>query len=288
MTRLLSLEPSHIVPVTETYLTAGHVPSDWAPHTEDTGRDVDLELVRSLCRHAVEHYPAHKASGDDPERLTMDAWLAPRLHSALRLPRKLAADGGVWTWLALQCREYLEARFPEYDAEGGRTFRMNPYRVRTEPLRNGIARLWWGAEMVRNGTDYGDVETVFLRVRTAEFALELYYSLYRPAAIAFARVAEGRDGGDRLDDDMMNALSRRLRVYLSLRGLEFAHAEEAEDTREYDEEWASHVPRLDELRDADVSELRGPPSGAVSEEAVADLARQMRGIVEEIRLEGAA
>lgn len=288
MKQLLTLDPTHIVPVTEAYLTAGHVPSDWEPHTEATGYEVDLELVQSLCEYAVQKYPATKLSGDDPESLTMDAWLAPRLHCALRLPRKLAAGGGIWAWLALECREYLEARFPEYDTDEGRTFRMNPYRVRTEPLRNGISRLWWGAEMARNGPYYRDVETTFLRVRTAEFALELYYSLYRPAAIAFARVAEGQDGGDRLDDSTMNELSTRLRVYLSLRGLEFAHAEEAEDAREYDEEWASHVPRLEELRDTEVSELRGPSSGTVSTEAIETIERQMRDIVAEIKLEGAA
>ncbi len=66
---------------------------------------------------------------------------------------------------------------------------MNPDQLVGREMT--VSRLWWGAEMVRNGPSYEDVPRVFSRVRTAEFALELSYSRYRPAAIAFTRVADG-------------------------------------------------------------------------------------------------
>lgn len=286
MTQLLTVKPNHVVPVTERFLTTGEVPTDWSRHTEETGEEIDLQLLKELCAHATAEFPAKKQSGDDPDELTMDAWLAPRMHWALRIPRRIAADGGIWTWLALECRDYLRKRFDPYqDDEIDTSLLMNRYRVRTEILRNGIARLWWGGEMLRNGPDYSDVEPGFLYVRTAEFALELYYSLYRPAAIAFVRVAEGRNGGDRLGDKLMNKLSKRLRVYLSLRGLEFAHSHEAEDTYEFDEEWASHVPRFEVAESKSASELEGPSHGRVDEESIKELCEQMREIVAELKLE---
>jgi hypothetical protein len=288
MRKLMRVIPEHIVAVTEDYLVYGRLPTDWSEVAERVDHDIDLDLVIELTRHAAANYEA-EAEGEGAT--TMDAWLAPRIHYALRLPRRLATDPGVWTWLALQCIEYLEARFPEYeDKKTGIKKRMNPYRVRGNPmeLRNGLARLWWGAEMTRNGADYTDVETVFARTRTAEFALELYYSLYRAAAIAFARVTEGKDGGERLDDTMMNALSTRLRLYLSLQALEFAHHDAAEETEEMNMSWIyDDVPQKAVALAGPTSGLRGPVLGTVTPEAIDSLAADMRAIVGEIKLEGA-
>ncbi|CAN5346687.1 hypothetical protein BH24GEM3_BH24GEM3_07730 [soil metagenome] len=287
MRRLMRVKPEHVIPITEDYLVFGRLPTDWTEYAERVDLEIDLELVQALTRHAAVTFLAEPK--DPANELSMDAWLAPRVHYALRLPRRLAADDGIWTWLALQCTEYLEKRWPEYeDKKTGVRKRMNPDRVRgrTLNLRNGLARLWWGAEMTRNGEDYTATETAFRRTRTAQFALELYYSLYRPAAIAFARVAEGKDGGHRLDDPTMNALSTRLRLYLSLQALEIAHADTAEETEEIDTDWLEGVPQKGLAMGDDVQALTGPARGTVDPDAIQALTREMREIVKEIRLEG--
>jgi hypothetical protein len=282
----MRVKPEHVIPITEDYLVYGRLPTDWTEYAERVDLEIDLELVQALTRHAAVTFERPK---DTANKLSMDAWLAPRVHYALRLPRRLAADDRIWTWLALQCTEYLEKRWPEYeDKTSGMRMRMNPnwVRGRTLHLRNGLARLWWGAEMTRNGEDYTDTETAFRRTWTAQYALELYYSLYRPAVIAFARVAEGKDGGQRLDHMTMKALSTRLPLYLSLQALEMAHADTAEETEEIDTDWLEGVPQKGLAIGDDVQALTGPARGTVDPDAIQALTEEMREIVKKIRLEG--
>jgi len=264
VTRLIRIKSSAVATVTRDYLAGGHVPTDWKEVSEDTGTgiEIDLRLLKDLVHHAVENC----------DRKEVDAWLAPRLHCALPIPRRVAADRYVWMWLALECEEYIRFRFT--GKKGIRAWRING-----ELLRNGISRLWWGAEMCRNGSTYVDVETVFTRTRTAEFALELMYSWNRPAAIAFARVAEGKDGGERLKDEMLEALSSSLRVQLSLRALEAAHLDREEDTEEYDPEWGRHTPALADLL-GPTSELRGPRRREAAKSAIDELVGWMREVAD--------
>ena len=190
MANLMTVKEGSATRLVDYFQAAEQLPPNFAAALEDTGLDIDLDLVVDLGKRASTLF------GPD----NMDPWLAPRLHAALRIPRRIAADRGMWTWLALLCHNYIEARFRK------KKKRVHPWRYRGEWHRNGISRLWWGAEMTRNGPDYIDVETCFGRTRTAEFALELMYSWNRPAAVAFARVAEGKDGGVRLPDRQVNAL----------------------------------------------------------------------------------
>lgn len=149
----------------------------------------------------------------DEQKNELDAWLAPRIHATVRLPRRIAADRRLWTWLAVNHgNPYIRLRW------GSSAEPASAWRYTGEVLRNALARLWWGAEMGRNGSDYSDVATIFRRTRTAQFALELMYSQYRPAAIAFARVVENRQ--PKLSDDQMKGLSKRTNALLSLQALE--------------------------------------------------------------------
>ncbi len=134
-------------------------------------------------------------------------------------------------------------------------------------MRNATSRLWWGAEMVRNGPNYEDVPRVFSRVRTAEFALELSYSRYRPAAIAFTRVAEGVGNREKLSDKEMKDLSKSINAYLSLTALEGIGLSE-DETGMSDEDWRRHRPPLAEVQKAEVGALQGPNDGVASEEAI--------------------
>ncbi|CAM5604273.1 hypothetical protein STENM36S_01438 [Streptomyces tendae] len=91
----------------------------------------------------------------DKERTGADAWLAPRLHATLRLTRREAADKRLWNHLALAVApDYVVWRhFSE------RKGRVAAERFRGPSDRQCFSRLWWAAELFRNGPGYEPVET---------------------------------------------------------------------------------------------------------------------------------
>jgi hypothetical protein len=136
--------------------------------------------------------------------------------------------------------------------------------------------------MVRNGPSYEDVPRVFSRVRTAEFALELGYSRYRPAAIAFTRIAEGFGNREKLSDEEMKDLSKSINAYLSLTALEAIGLNE-DEAGVTDDDWRRHRPPLTEVQAAEVTALQGPNDGFASESAIKDLEEWFREIAASVR-----
>lgn len=239
----------------------------WLPDMVDT--NLDLGPLAALVEHVATRSEWSNIANDE-DRNRMDAWTAPRLHAALRVPRRLAARQEFWTWIALEhAAPLVRARFG--DQQGS----VPSWRFTGGLLRNGVARLWWGAEMARDATDYGPVENVFGRTRTAQFALELGYSHYRAACIAFARVAEGADGGPRLSDQAMNTLSTSVNARLSLRVLEAA--DEGEPSVGKDVEWWGSSPSPAEVTGDAIP--AGPDDGHASEASVAALQGWFRSLL---------
>lgn len=249
--------------LTRDFLLGGSAP-DLSAFRQDADLDcldgenrsqVDVDLIEGIVAHALDL----GLSGTE-----LDAWLSPRIHNSLRVPRFLAADHGFWAWLAIDhFHAYVRARW----APGGAD-EVSAWRYTGDLLRNAVSRLWWGAEMVRNGPSYDYVGPLFKRVRTAQWALELKYSWYRPAPIAFVRVAEAVHTGKELTDDEMRTLSKRINAYLSLTALEAVGVDD-QHNQAYDEEWRRHTPSLAEVVDG--SNLVGPTDGAVPDEAIDSL-----------------
>ena len=270
MSTLYRLKPSVAVALTADFLAGGPLP-DLESYLESMDEEFDSDVVKALFEAAL--------SGDKP-KAEMDAWIAPRFHYLFRISRSAASDRGVWAWLAMTiCRPYVISRF---GSEGA----IKPMRYYGELLRNAVSRLWWGAEMVRNGPSYEYVPVVFSRVRTAEFALELRYSWYRSAAIAFTRVAEGIGRGKKLSDQGMRDLSRAINAYLSLTALEAMGLSESENGL-FDEDWRRHRPLLAEATEAEVPRLKGPHDAVVSPEAVVELEEWFREIASQMNAEAA-
>lgn len=108
---------------------------------------VDGELLAALQGHVVT-LATDRVS--DVSKAAMDQWLAPRLHAALRIPRRLAADRAFWAWLAIDhLAPYVQLRFRQLGLDATAAWRFTG-----DLLRNGASRLWWGAEMVRSGSSY--------------------------------------------------------------------------------------------------------------------------------------
>ena len=236
---------------------------------EFPGTDIDPALLAALQHHVLGLSPDAKP---DERNATMDQWLAPRLHAALRIPRRLAADRGFWAWLAIDhFADFVHLRWRPSD--GAPT---SAWRFTGEVLRNGVARLWWGAEMVRNGNSYEYVPLVFGRVRTAQFALELRYSHHRPAAIAFTRVVERWTASEALEDERMKATSKRINAQLTTRSLEaIAGFHDADE--DPPDDWYRDRPSLESLT-ADELPV-GPETDAVPEEALVRLEAWFRSLV---------
>jgi hypothetical protein len=114
------------------------------------------------------------------------------------------------------------------------------------------------------------------------------YSWDRAAAIAFSTVAETPLEGRRLSDDKVKELSKRLKVYLTLRSLNgFADGYD-EEPEDFDAEWAAHTPSLRSLLGADVRSIRGPATGRSDPGRIKALVDWFREIVAEVDSESAA
>jgi hypothetical protein len=95
-------------------------------------------------------------AGGWPDRTTSDRWLSPRIHFALRLFRGEAAERGLWQWVGLRYPWYVEWRWADRDGSVANDRWWGPIH------KQAFARLWWGAELFRDGGDYRPVERAFV------------------------------------------------------------------------------------------------------------------------------
>lgn len=116
------------------------------------GPDPAMKTMDALMQTAHDR----QLSGEWPDRATSDRWLAPRIHYALRLFRVEAADKGVWQWTALRYPWYVEWRWSDRDGVIANDRWWGPVH------KQAFARLWWGAEIFRDGGDYRHVERAFV------------------------------------------------------------------------------------------------------------------------------
>ncbi|WP_327376140.1 DUF6339 family protein [Streptomyces sp. NBC_01216] len=218
------------------------------------------EPVRELLDEAVRRFV------DD--RHAVDGWLAPRLHATLRMTRAEAADGRLWNHLAMiVAPDYVVWRHKGADkAEGpgiAAAARFSgPHYTQT------FSRLWWAAELFRDGDDYGPVVTACRIQDVLNTTMRLDVIDHRPTAQAMIRVIGGLlDSGTPRPGDHVNAFSSAVNA--------------AGSTLMYDVLARDVAPDVDELHDwieggagatVDWDHLpEGPLDGRVEETAVAAL-----------------
>ena len=101
--------------------------------------ELDFDLIEALFTKATEKDYDNSVSDD----WALDRWLAPRIHYAIRVPRRVAADRRFWAWIAVKfAANYVYTRF---EKKG----QVTANRFVGDDLRNGVSRLWWAAELVR-------------------------------------------------------------------------------------------------------------------------------------------
>jgi hypothetical protein len=140
---------------------------------ERHGTGVDIGPLDSLMRQVEELVQAGRWRTAEES----DGWLSPRLHHALRLTRAEAGDRGLWHWLALRYRSYVEYR---WTGDSG----VNRDRWFGPVHKQALARLWWGAELFRDGDDYEPAQFLFRRQDMPNSYLHRPLARCRPLALA--------------------------------------------------------------------------------------------------------
>ncbi|MFC9531359.1 DUF6339 family protein [Streptomyces sp. NPDC056975] len=157
--------PEHLARLSDDAVTA-HLTEGLLSGNEDV-RSIDLnknteplpaqerwrtQPIRDLVDDALHGF----ADGDSTAKA--DAWLAPRLHATLRMTRAEAADRDIWNYLALGVApDYVVWRHTSRPRHGRPS--VNSDRFRGIYHKQAFARLWWAAELFRDGPDYGPVVT---------------------------------------------------------------------------------------------------------------------------------
>ncbi|MEU0333136.1 DUF6339 family protein [Streptomyces sp. NPDC006193] len=142
-----------------------------------------VEPIRSLVEDAMFEFR------DD--RTRADAWLAPRLHATLRLTRREAADKRLWTHLALAVApDYVAWRHLSEPTAARPERRISAERFQGPADRQCFSRLWWAAELFRNGPDYEPVEVACGNQDLVHTVLRKDLIDHRPTAQALVRLVQ--------------------------------------------------------------------------------------------------
>ena len=195
--RLMEL-PANAVGLLPAEFFSGDANAEVDDLTVEFGREVFLDNFNTVVDEAMVRHPG--------KQVESDAWLGPRLHAALRLTRREAAHKGVWTYLAV-CEAPRYVRWRWGDASSGRT---PVERFAGLESKQAFARLWWMAELFRNGSDYSSAQAAFGSQDVINNFFRMGVAHHRPTALAFAKVL--RDDAERrrgvIDGDLANALAK--------------------------------------------------------------------------------
>ena len=200
-----------------------------------------------------------------PNENECDAWLAPRLHCILRISRRQARNQGFWRWFALvPFARYVRHRWAVDDKVAALRYLGGSNFLR----RNAVSRLWWGAEAMRNGSDYSAVESIFLNSGLEQYILDLRFGHLRASALALARVGAGHGDNPPLTFDQLKELSKRANLLLSGTALESLARASHEELGDVDRGWLTEEPNTEIIIKQKVGDLRGPTDGRATDEEI--------------------
>lgn len=172
------------------------------PVTRADGTTVTLAAFDNL----LDQFGERRDSGAwQTDRTQSDAWMAPRIHAAIRLDRAQGADRTLWHWLAVAvASDYVDWRW-------GGDKGINRDRWYGPIHKQAIARLWWGAELFRDGADYTPVERAFTRQDLINSYLHRPLVRCRSFALGIVGVLTNETGGA-LPARQVNDLARVLNL----------------------------------------------------------------------------
>jgi hypothetical protein len=245
--------------VTSAFLREG-IDVDFTRFERDFPRLVPLEPLARVLEHAMAEF-------EDPPGA--DKWLGPRVHAALRLTRREASDRGLWSYLGLvPFQQYVRWRFTA----------VPDTRFMGPPHDHALGRLWWGAELLRNGPDYTDVVTgLHIQDIPNSFRFDVFHR--RPLAVAAVRVLgtwrDGEPATGRQANELLQAMNMAL-VTLA------TDADIPDHEAEIDEVWLTTAPDANSLVADDLP--TGPDDGSVPNAVLAAATELVTDIATDIDL----
>jgi hypothetical protein len=159
-------------------LASGEVPRwespEWEPLTTELHSRVNLEPLDRLAEELTTTFERYDSA--------IDAWLAPRLRRAIPISRREASEPGIWRYLAV-------VRYPEiirhrWELLSWPIMRQRFWSFGTRHDSNTFARLWWIAELTREGDNYELTEKALGRQSLAIQIFVRSWSSHRPAVEA--------------------------------------------------------------------------------------------------------
>lgn len=152
-----------------------HPPNAYEAYLEDPDRPLDLDAFDEVADDLLRTTPRC-----DP---SFDRVAAPRIHRALPIGRREAALPGIWRFLTtVHCPELVRHRWA---APSWNTAQSHYWAPGTRPDSNAVCRLWWIAELTRDGDSYDLTDQVFERQQLATQLFVRSFSQYQPAVRAF-------------------------------------------------------------------------------------------------------
>ncbi|MET7271504.1 DUF6339 family protein [Streptomyces flaveolus] len=214
----------------------------------------------------------------DGDRAAADAWVAPRLHATLRITRREAADTRIWNFLAMVVApDYVVWRHKGVTKDGERA---TADRFVGLHYKQTFARLWWAAELFRDGDDYEPAVKACGNQDVLNTMLRLAVIDHRPTARAVVRLLE--EGLVRTGRDV-NALGTAINTAAGTLVYDVLAPDEAPDAdaRRY---W------IDEAENAGPVSLDklpfGPDDGCVPSKSVDELVRRFAQLFAEAPVRG--
>jgi hypothetical protein len=139
-----------------------------------SGVHVDLTGLGESLREIAESHDRY-----DPD---IDAAAAPVVHRHVDVPRRVAADPGVWHYLTVvKFPDFVRHRW-EFSSEAA--MREKFLGAGTDIYSNALHRLWWIAELTHDDDDYSLTRQVLQKQTLANKVFDRWFARYRPAVIA--------------------------------------------------------------------------------------------------------
>jgi hypothetical protein len=153
-----------------------------------------LELERKIALDALDHAVDLTLAATPAFEPAADVLLAPRLHRALPLSRREASSPAPWRFLSVVHRPDLVRH--RWENRSWASMRARFWTAGTRPDSNVFSRLWWIAELSRDGDDYGLAEAVLSRPALATGLFIRALSSHRPAVAACCHVLADASSSD--------------------------------------------------------------------------------------------
>jgi hypothetical protein len=189
-----------VAPRLDEQFRAGGVSPGFDEHLRPFARQVDLVGTVAVVEEAMRRFPA-----DD--RAVSDSWVGPRLHAALRLSRREASRRGVWRYLGVcVLPHYVRWRFTDPGKEPPKPPPLE--RFVGDETKHALGRLWWMAEMFRDGSDYEPAAKALSNQDVVNNLFKNDTAHHRPTAQGAVRVLVPSDGRPPLTGREANALAK--------------------------------------------------------------------------------